>query len=108
MLAPLPIDLLPYATGVFQLIDSVFSDKQLPGIGDARQVKTNPLNANFDKLEFQELWANINRKAVYRVDFNSAELIAKCHSALNANLRVTRMQYTVRKGNQQDVLTYAA
>jgi type III restriction enzyme len=108
VLAPLPLDLLPHAASVFQLIDSVFSDKQLPGIGDARQAKTNPLNANFDKREFQELWSRINRKAVYRVEFNSAELIEKCRGALNSSLRVTRMQYTVRLGIQDDHMSHEA
>ena len=41
---------------VFQLIDSVFSDAQLPKVDDGRKPKTNPLNANFQKKEFQELW----------------------------------------------------
>lgn len=65
-LAELPDELKPYADQVFQLIDNIFSDAQLPKVGDGRKPKTNPLNANFDKKEFQELWARINRKAVFR------------------------------------------
>jgi type III restriction enzyme len=90
---------------VFELIDSVFSDAQLPKLEDGRKPKTNPLNANFDKKEFRELWQRINRKAVYKVDFDSEELIRKCISALDAHLRVTPLQYTVHKGIQQDGLT---
>jgi hypothetical protein len=45
----------------------VFSDAQLPSIEDERKVKANPLNANFHKKEFQELWSRINRKAAYAV-----------------------------------------
>jgi type III restriction enzyme len=33
----------------------VFSDAQLPKIDDGRKPKTNPLNANFEKKEFQAL-----------------------------------------------------
>ena len=58
-------ELAPHAEQVFQLIDSVFSDAQLPEIDDDRKAKTNPLNANFEKKEFQELWSRINRKAAY-------------------------------------------
>jgi type III restriction enzyme len=47
--------LQPYAEQVFQLIDSVFSEAQMPQIGDDRKAKVNPLNANFDKKEFQAL-----------------------------------------------------
>jgi type III restriction enzyme len=104
-LAELPDELKPYADQVFQLIDSVFSDAQLPKVGDGRKPKTNPLNANFDKKEFQELWARINRKAVYRVEFDSSELVRKCVSALNSQLRVTPLQYTIQEGRQNDGLT---
>ncbi|GAB4288828.1 MAG: DEAD/DEAH box helicase family protein [Methylophaga sp.] len=104
-LAPLPDDLQPYADQVFELIDSVFSDAQLPKPEDGRKPKTNQLNANFDKREFRELWRRINRKAVYKVDFDSEELIQKCISALDTQLRVTPLQYTVHKGIQQDGLT---
>jgi type III restriction enzyme len=42
---PLPPELKPHAEQVFQLIDSVFSDAQLPEVDDGRKPKTNPLNA---------------------------------------------------------------
>ena len=104
-LADLPEELKPYTDQIFSLIDSVFSDAQLPKIEDGRKPKTNPLNANFDKKEFQALWQRINRKAVYRVEFDSDELVRKCIAALDKSLRVTPLQYTVQKGIQQDGLT---
>ncbi len=104
-LAPLPTDLQPYADQVFGLIDSVFSDAQLPKVDDGRKPKTISRNANFDKKEFQELWSRINRKAVYRVEFDSPELVRKCINALDSKLRVTQLQYTVHKGIQQTGLT---
>jgi type III restriction enzyme len=104
-LAPLPDDLKPHADQIFGLIDSVYSDAQLPKIGDGRKPKNNPLNDNFKKKEFQALWERINHKAVYRVEFDSDELIRKCIDALDKELRVTRLQYTVRVGQQADTLT---
>jgi len=104
-LADLPDDLKPHAAQVFQPIESVFSDAQLPKFDDGRKPKTNPLNGNFEKKEFQELWTRINRKAVYRVELDSAELIRKCVSALDSQLRVTPLQYTVQVGVQNDGLT---
>jgi type III restriction enzyme len=104
-LAELPDELRPHADQVFELIDSVFSDAQLPKVDDGRKPKTNPLNANFEKKEFQELWSRINRKAVYRVDFDSVELVRKCVSALDSQLRVTPLQYTVQAGIQADEMT---
>jgi type III restriction enzyme len=52
-----PDELVAHAEQVFQLIDSVFSEAQLPQIGDGRKAKLNPLNANFEKKEFQALVA---------------------------------------------------
>jgi type III restriction enzyme len=99
-LADLPTILASNAEQVFQLVDSVFSDVQLPGIDDDRSVQTNPLNENFGKKEFKDLWNRINRKAAYTVHFDSSELISKCIRALDSNLRVTPLQYTVTTGEQ--------
>ena len=46
-LAALPDELKPHADQIFQLIDSVFSDAQLPKVEDGRKPKTNPLNEKF-------------------------------------------------------------
>lgn len=104
-LAALPDELKAHADQIFQIIDSVFSDAQLPKVEDGRKPKTNPLNENFEKKEFQELWWHINQKAVYRVEFDSEELVRKSVSALDSQLRVTPLQYTVQAGIQGDGLT---
>lgn len=108
-LAALPPELAPHAEQVFKLIDSVFSESQLPEIGDDRKPKKNPLNANFEKQEFKELWNRINRKAAYSVDFDSDELVQKAVNTLNdkdAGLRVTPLQYTIQHGEQAAAVTY--
>lgn len=104
-LAELPKELKPYAEQIFLLIDSLFSEALLPEPEDGRKSKTNRLNENFEKEEFKALWDRINRKAVYRVDFNSQELIGKCIQALNSELRVTALQYTIQSGMQHETLT---
>lgn len=104
--ADLPTELAPHAEQVFKLIDSVFSESQLPEIGDDRKPKKNPLNANFAKREFQELWNRINRKAAYRVDFDSDELVQKAVKALDASLHVTPLQYTIQHGEQKGAVTF--
>ena len=101
-LAALPPELAPYAEQVLALIDSVFSDAQLPALDDDRTIRVNPLNANFDKREFKELWQRINRKAAYTVHFDTRELVDKCVAALDKELRVSPMQYTVVAGEQVD------
>jgi type III restriction enzyme len=105
-LAALPPELAPYAEQVFHLIDSVFTDDQGPGIEDERKTKVNPLSANFEKREFQELWQRINRKAAYTVHFETEELVGKCVAAIDKELKVTPLQYTVTRGIQADEATY--
>lgn len=105
-IAELPDDLKPYTDEILVLVDGVFSELQLPKLQDDRRSKTNPLNDNFHRKEFQELWNRINQKAVYRVEFDPAELVRKSVSALDGHLRVTPLQYTVTSGIQQEGLTY--
>ncbi|MEN4903174.1 DEAD/DEAH box helicase family protein [Luteimonas sp. TWI1437] len=104
-LAALPDELVPLGDQVFALVDSVFSESQLPDIGDDRRPKKNPLNANFDKQEFKALWNRINRKAAYSVAFDSDELVQKAVKELDAALRVTQLQYTIQAGEQIDQVT---
>lgn len=106
-LAALPPELAPHAEQIFGLIDSVFSESQLPDMGDDRKPKTNPLNANFEKKEFKALWSRINQKAVYRVEFDSSELIRNSIRTLDKELRVAPLQYTIQSGLQGDEITDA-
>ncbi len=107
-LAELPEDLKSYTNQIVELIDGVFNERQLPKMQDDRRSKRNPLNDNFHRKEFQELWSRINQKAVYKVEFEPEELIRKSISALDSHLRVTPLQYTVTAGIQRDGLTYDA
>ena len=105
-LAPLPEALQPYASQIVELVNTVFSGADLPVPGNGSKVQTNALNeANFKKEEFQELWKRINRKAVYRVDFSSEELVTKCIAALNSGLNVTKLTYIVERGTQSGAIT---
>ena len=105
-LAQLPPELLPHAEQVFALIDSVFSDAQMPEIENDRKVKVNPVSSNIKKKEFQELWNRINRKAAYTVHFDSPELVRKCIRTLDAELHVSPLQYTIHRGEQKAETTY--
>ena len=106
MVAPLLEVLQPYKKQIFQLIESLYSDAKLPQPENERGAKTNPLNDNFNRKEFKELWNRINRKAAYSVHFDSAELVEKCIKALNEKLQVAPLQYTVQRGEQEDDITH--
>jgi len=99
-LVSLPEELKPYQEDILKLIDCVYTDAKLPSIDDDRKTRVNPLNRNFYKDEFQKLWHQINRKAAYAVDFDSQELIRKAIDALDLNLKVAELTYTVQRGEQ--------
>jgi len=108
-LAELPAELKGHAEQVFALVDSVFSEKQLPDVGDDRKAKQLTPNDNFNKQEFKALWNRINHKATYTVDFDSAELVSKAIEAINhkdGGLRVTPLQYTIQRGEQSDQISF--
>jgi len=102
-LAPLKDDLAPLADGIHTLVQAIFD----PGIlqtmiedGHETKVKDNPLNDNFDKREFQDLWRAINDRYAYTVNFDSPELIEKSVTTLNAGLHVAELQYILTTGDQ--------
>ncbi len=108
VLAGFSDDLKPYAEEIHKLISGVFSASLLPSIEDGRKAKENPLNANFSKKEFQQLWSKINRKAVYTVSFDSDELIEQCVKALNekGSIKISPLQYIIESGAQVEAPTY--
>ncbi len=97
--APTDEALKAVINSVWPLVDALYL--AVPIASDGRKPKEIPLNSNFEKQEFLELWNRINHKAVYQVDFNSAELVAKCVIALDTQLKVAAMQYVVQKGEQK-------
>lgn len=108
-LADLPAELKPFETQVIALIDSVYSDVSQIEFENDRTPKQNPLNSNFEKREFRELWNRINRKAAYTVHFDTDELVRKAVDALNhkdEGLRVTPLQYVIQSGQQEDSVTH--
>ena len=105
-LEELPEDLQPYASQLFGVVDTVFNNAQIKDmVSNGRKPKRNPLNENFHKKEFQELWSRINRKAVYQVNFESEDLIDKCVSKMDSSLRVTALQYIITGGELIEEVT---
>ena len=87
------------------LVRSVYDPSVLNAMitnGNAPKVTKNALNDNYYKREFQELWKRINRKHAYTVSFNDEELIRKAVAAIDANLQVSELSYTLTTGRQKE------
>ncbi|KIR03970.1 Type III restriction enzyme, res subunit:DEAD/DEAH box helicase [Lachnospiraceae bacterium TWA4] len=103
--APLPEELQPMSEGIHMLIQSVYDDSVLKDMfvnGHDTKVTENPLNDNFAKKEFQDLWNQINHKYAYTVSFDSEELIRKAIAHIDEKLFVAELQYTTTIGRQKD------
>ncbi len=108
-LMPLPEALQPMSEGIHRLVQAVYDDKMLAAMFEDANKKTpapdNPLNERFHREAFQALWRTINHRYAYTVDFDSNELIQKSIAAINEQLFVARLQYTVTVGGQRERIT---
>ena len=103
-LKPLPEGLQPIGESIHKLVQAIFDDKVLKEMfadGNKTPAPENPLNDRFYKKEFQNLWTAINHKYAYTVDFDSDELIRKAVAAINSELFVSQLQFTVSVAGQK-------
>lgn len=103
-LPPLPEGLERYTESIHRLVQSVYDPRMLKGMiadGNAPRYKEIKPNSNFEKAEFQKLWSKINHKYAYQVDFDSKELVDKTIVAINEQLRVSELVYTVTWSEQR-------
>ena len=110
-LKPLPKSLAPMEEGIHKLIQSVFNDKILEDMvddGNSVKILDNDFNDNFYKKEFQTLWSNINHKYAYTASFDSEELIEKAIRAIDDELYVSQLQYTLSVSEQKGALSSKA
>lgn len=99
--APLKPELAPFAEGIQKLVQAIFDPsilEEMTANGHDTKVLDNPLNENWK--DFIELWERINKKYAYTVDFSSEELIQKSISAINRDLVVSKLSYTLVQGMQ--------
>lgn len=106
-LPPMPLELEHMKDGIVTLLQTVAAGSFVESMfhdGRRPKVKENQLNDNFKKPEFQALWKEINGRYAYYVDFNSQELILKASAAIEDELTVTKMTYTMKTGRQADTI----
>lgn len=53
--------------------------------------------------EFEALWAKINSKSVYVVDFDTDELVSKSIDSLDRKLRVSKIYFKVETGAMEQI-----
>ena len=89
---------------VIAILDSIYDSRGM----QPENARKNNVELKLDKSklglpEFQKLWANINAKSVYVVEFDQDELINKSIAALNCGLRVSKLFFKVESGTMTDI-----
>lgn len=97
-----------YANSIVQILDSVYDAKaMMPDNARANNVELQVDKEKLAMQEFKALWAHINTKTAYRVNFDTAELLEKAVAALNHNLRVSKSYFNVETGAMQEIKSKA-
>lgn len=100
--------LKPFAEDVKNLVDSVRDPSAIKKFTESKRPKPLKTNKNFTKTEFQELWKRINHKTAYTVEFSSEELVRKAIEALDRQIEIPKLTYTLRKAEQTAGNSFAA
>mgnify|MGYP001098085195 FL=1 len=92
------------AGSVLDILDAVYNDRVMkPENARSNNVELQVDQNKLAMPEFKALWSKINSKSVYVVDFNTEELIQKSITALNRNLRVSKIYFKVESGSMEEV-----
>jgi type III restriction enzyme len=95
----LPEEAADCAAAIYAIVDSVYDPKALqPDDGRKNNVEVTINHEQFARKEFQELWRRINAKSVYTVRFDTEELINNAIGAINDELSVSEIYFTVTRG----------
>jgi type III restriction enzyme len=90
-----------FKDGIHKLVQAVYSPsifKDMIGNANDTKIKENKLNENWEM--FKDLWERINKRYAYTVEFSSDELIEKSVNAINDELKVYSLSYTITRGLQ--------
>lgn len=90
--------------GVKDILSKVYDGKSLTPVDDRKNnVDVTLKQENFDRREFQELWSRINQKTMYLVDFDSDDLVKKSIEAIDKELLVSKVSYTITTGDMSKI-----
>ncbi|WP_322154791.1 type III restriction-modification system endonuclease [Paratractidigestivibacter sp.] len=96
--------LYAYKADIEMYVRSVYDEHALDGYignGHEEKVTRNPLNGNFMRAEFQELWNKINAKHSYTVEFDDEELRRKAIERIDKDLFVSKTAYVMTSATQR-------
>ena len=92
------------AASVIEIIDTIYDGKSMmPENARSNNVELHVDENKFAMPEFKALWAKINAKSTYVVDFDTEELIHKAVQSLDRKLRVSKIVFKVETGTMETI-----
>ena len=92
------------AASVIEIIDTVYDGKSMmPENARSNNVELHVDENKLAMPEFKALWAKINAKSTYVVDFDTEELIRKAIQSLDCKLRVSKIVFKVETGTMETI-----
>ena len=92
------------AASVIEIIDTIYDGKSMmPENARSNNVELHVDENKLAMPEFKALWAKINAKSTYVVDFDTEELIRKAVQSLDRKLRVSKIVFKVETGTMETI-----
>lgn len=92
------------AASVIEIIDTIYDGKSMmPENARSNNVELHVDENKLAMPEFKALWAKINAKSAYVVDFDTEELIRKAVQSLDCKLRVSKIVFKVETGIMETI-----
>ncbi len=92
------------AASVIEIIDTIYDGKSMmPENARSNNVELHVDENKLAMPEFKALWAKINAKSTYVVDFDTEELVRKAIQSLDCKLRVSKIFFKVETGTMEKI-----
>lgn len=92
------------AGSVIEIIDSIYDSRAIkPENARSNNIELKVDESKLAMPEFKALWAKINFKSVYVVDFDTDELVRKSIDSLDRKLRVSKIYFKVETGAMEQI-----
>ena len=92
------------AASVIEIIDSIYDSRAMqPENARSNNVELEVDESKLAMPEFKALWAKINSKSVYVVDFDTDELVRKSIDSLDRKLRISKIYFKVETGAMEQI-----
>lgn len=92
------------AGSVIEIIDCIYDSRAIkPENARSNNIELEVDESKLAMPEFKALWAKINSKSVYVVDFDTDELVRKSIDSLDRKLRVSKIYFKVEIGTMEQI-----